>query len=256
MASLISEVLRQEYLWDTVTYGNSQKLDVWSKGTPKDAPVFVFIPGGAWLIGSRLHQGHAIMSRLVDRGWICVTMDYRTPRWPTPFTDVQSAWQWTRENIHTYGGSDFIALAGASAGGHMASLLGVTDNTIDRPDAVVSLYGVYSWDSPRPDHFVINQWVRNVVRPKDPRSASPIHHVHDSVPPFLIIHGDRDVITPESGAKAFYRKLAAASDEAAYLKIRGGHHGFDLFQKSCTTLAIDAIEKFLDRQRLEFEEAS
>lgn len=253
---MISEALRQQYLWDTVPYANGQKLDIWSKGTPRNAPVFVFIPGGGWLIGDRRHQGHAIMSHLVDQGWICVTMDYRTPRWPDPFTDVCAAWDWTRENIHQYGGGDFIAVGGASAGGHMASLLGVTDNSIDRPDAVVSLYGVYSWDSPRPDHFLINQWVKGVVRPKDLYAASPIHHVHDSVPPFLIIHGDRDVITPESGAKAFYRKLATVSDDAGYLKVRGGHHGFDLFQKDQTAQAIAAIEHFLTRQIIEFKESA
>lgn len=247
---MISPQTRRRHLGRTITYAHGQKLDIWLPKNPTNAPVFVFVPGGAWVMGDRRHQGHAIMSHLVSQGWICVTMDYRTApihRWPAPFEDVCAAWGWVKQNIADYGGGDFIAIGGASAGGHMASLLGMTGE----PDAVVSLYGVYSWDSRRPDHWLINRFVRTVVIDgKVPREASPIHLVSRGVSPFLIIHGDRDILTPESGAWAFARKLEGVT-YADYLKVRGGHHGFDLFQPHLTKVAVDRIDSFLAGQLAE-----
>lgn len=244
---MISLATRAKHVAHTIEYARGQKLDIWLPESPTNAPAFVYVPGGAWVMGDRRHQGHAIMEHLVGQGWICVTMDYRTApihRWPAPFEDVCAAWQWVKDNIADYGGGDFIAVGGASAGAHMASLLGMTGE----PDAVVSLYGVYSWDSKRADHWLINRFVRTVVAGgKVPREASPIHLVRPGVSPFLIIHGDRDILTPESGALAFADKLSAAT-EVDYLTARGGHHGFDLFQSGLTRIAVDRIDRFLARQ--------
>ncbi|KAR58043.1 esterase LipC [Mycobacterium tuberculosis TKK-01-0003] len=57
-----------------VLYGDdpAQLLDVWRrKDMPtKPAPVLIFVPGGAWVHGSRAIQGYAVLSRLgvpIDR---------------------------------------------------------------------------------------------------------------------------------------------------------------------------------------------
>lgn len=242
---MISLATRAKHVSHTIEYAHGQKLDIWSPENPINAPVFVFIPGGAWVMGDRRHQGHAIMSHLVSKGWICVTMDYRTApihRWPTPINDVQAAMDWVDANIHLYGGGEYIAIGGASAGAHMAALLSGC------ADAVVLLYGVYSWDSKRADHWLINKFVRTVVaRDGVIRADSPIHDIYPLSPPTLILHGDLDIITPESGAKAFAEKLSAVT-EVDYLTVRGGHHGFDLFQPSLTKVAVDRIDRFLARQ--------
>lgn len=249
----------RRHLTATVEYRPGVKLDIYqpvSQPFIPNRPVLMFIPGGAWLVGSRKGQGSALIAHLVEQGWICVAIDYRTApqhRWPAPFEDVTAAWNWVRKNIARYGGGDFIGLAGASAGGHMASLLGVTDHSIDRPDCVIPFYGVYSWDSHRPDHWLINRFVETMISDREHlRDASPIHHVHDSVPPFLIIHGDRDFITPESGAKAFHRKLP----DSQYYSVRGGHHGFDVINAQQTAGALARIDTFLEEQLVDFDVAS
>src|SRR6476661_5926020 len=80
----------------TVHYGDhpSQVLDVWRSqehpGVP--APVLIYIPGGAWVFGSRALQGHALMAHLVRRGWVCRSLQYRTSpqhRWPRQMTDAK-----------------------------------------------------------------------------------------------------------------------------------------------------------------------
>ena len=120
----------------SVRYGDlpSQLLDVWR---PKDlpvepAPVLIFVPGGAWVHGSRLLQGYALMSHLAEMGWVCLSIDYRVAphhRWPAHITDVKTAIAWARANVDKFGGDrNFVAIAGCSAGGHLAALAGLTPN--------------------------------------------------------------------------------------------------------------------------------
>ncbi|ORB09751.1 esterase, partial [Mycolicibacterium moriokaense] len=78
------------------------------------APVLVFVPGGAWVHGSRLLQGYALMSHLAELGWVCLSIDYRvSPKntWPDHIVDVKRALAWIKENIADYGGDpDFVAI--------------------------------------------------------------------------------------------------------------------------------------------------
>ena len=58
-----------------VPYGDEpgQVLDVWRRADlTGPAPVLVFIPGGAWIFGSRVLQGHELMAHLVELGWVCL----------------------------------------------------------------------------------------------------------------------------------------------------------------------------------------
>lgn len=237
-----------------------QQLDIWGPTSPDaPAPVLLFVPGGGWMIGHRRGQAHELMSHLVDQGWICVAISYRTaPRdhWPAPFDDVKSAMRWIRRYIEDFGGDpDFVAIAGASAGGHMASLAGLTFTTFtDKPDAVVSLYGVYDWESRGTvyregflrilEKVIVGKSQRR--HPKIFRDASPVNHVRPDAPPFLIIHGTSDFLTPVSGARRFNEKLSAVSKEVvAYHEIRGGQHAFDLINSRQSRDAITLIDEFL-----------
>ena len=116
----------------SVPYGDEpgQVLDVWRReDLAGPAPVLVFVPGGAWVFGSRILQGHALMAHLAEQGWVCLSVQYRTSpshRWPRQVVDVTSAIAWARANAEQYGGDpSFVAVAGCSAGGHMASLAGL-----------------------------------------------------------------------------------------------------------------------------------
>lgn len=242
--------LRRKHLKATVTYAHGQKLDIWAPESPHDAPVLMYIPGGAWTIGDRRFQGYGLMSHLVEQGWICVSVGYRTAplhRWPDPFDDVKAAWRWVNANIHHFGGSSYRIVSGASAGGHMASLLGLTDTTYSKPNGVISFYGAYDWASPRADHWLLRRYVETVVADDrtDLRAASPLHQIHAEAPPFLILHGGNDLLTPVSGARQFFRKLdrhaAVAPD---MLEIPGAVHGFDLVSQDHTDLALDRIDEW------------
>lgn len=271
----------RQHVTHTVRYNETgQRLDVWRPDLLKlpptvqncgGAPVFFFVPGGAWMVGRRRGQAHELMAHLVERGWICVAIDYRTApadQWPAPLIDVKTALNWTQDHIADLGGDpNFIVVAGASAGGHMASLAGLTP---DRPPlanppwhdvypaAVVSLYGVYDW-APRDGFYNkgFTQILEKVIVGKSPREhpeiyrdASPIHHVRPDAPPFLVIHGTSDVITPVAGARRFVKRLRAVSHEpVCYREIPGAHHAFDLINPAQSKEAIQLIDTFLTNVR-------
>jgi acetyl esterase/lipase len=95
----------------SIRHGNhpAQLLDVWRlpELSSEPAPVLLFVPGGAWVQGTRVLQGHTLLSRLVKQGWVCLTMDYRVSpvhRWPRDIADVNAAIAWARANVDQYGG--------------------------------------------------------------------------------------------------------------------------------------------------------
>ena len=256
----------------SVPYGEEpgQLLDVWRRADlVGPAPVLVFIPGGAWVFGSRILQGHELMAHLVEMGWVCLSVQYRTSprhRWPRQIVDVKAAIAWARNNVHDFGGDrEFVAVAGCSAGGHMASLVGLTPGDphweADLPasadtsvDAVVSVYGRYDWeDRSTPERARFMDFLERVVvkreqsrKPDLFRTASPLARVHPAAPPFLILHGDSDVIIPVAEARTFVARLRAASNSpVGYVELPGAGHGFDLTDGTRTGAAVRAIGLFL-----------
>ena len=257
----------------SVHYGDhpSQLLDVWRNqehpGAP--APVLIYIPGGAWVFGSRTLQGHALMAHLIRRGWICLSLEYRTSpqhRWPRQMTDVKAGIAWARANVADFGGDPkFVVAAGCSAGGHLATLAGLTANDpqwqTELPadadtsvDAVVSLYGLYDWhDRSTVQRARFMEFLERVVvkrsqvrHPEVFEAASPVDRIHEAAPPFLVVHGSRDSLIPVDEARAFVQKLRSVSAATVgYVELPGVGHGFDLVDGARTGAVVAAIGRFL-----------
>lgn len=266
----------RRYLYrSAVQYGSdrTQVLDVWRrKNLPAGpAPVLVFVPGGAWVQGSRMLQGYALLSHLAEQGWVCLSIDYRTAphhRWPRHIVDVKTAIAWAHANVDKYGGDrDFVVIAGCSAGGHLAALAGLTgddaelsaqlpDGADTSVDAVVGIYGRYDWqDRSTTERLRFIDFLERVVvgkridrSPEVYRTASPIARVHTTAPPFFVIHGDNDTIIPVEQARAFVDRLRSVSrSKAAYLELPGAGHAFDLTDGARTPITVTAIGLFLNR---------
>jgi acetyl esterase/lipase len=259
----------------SVRYGDSpsQLLDVWRpKELPaQPAPVMIFVPGGAWVHGGRILQGYALMSHMADLGWVCLSIDYRVAPnhpWPQHITDVKTAIAWARANVDKFGGDrNFVAIAGTSAGGHLAALAGLTPNDaeyqVDLPDgsdtsvdAVVGIYGRYDWeDRSTVERARFVDFLERVVvkrkiakRPEIFRNASPIARIHDSAPPFLVIHGGGDTVIPVQQARDFVEKLGNVSRSAvSYAELPGAGHGFDMTDGARTGSTATAIGLFLNQ---------
>ncbi|WP_162464284.1 MULTISPECIES: alpha/beta hydrolase [unclassified Mycolicibacterium] len=266
---------RRDVYRTSVRYGDdpAQLLDVWRpKNLPSEpAPVLLFVPGGAWVHGGRILQGYALLSHLARQGWVCLSIDYRVAphhRWPRHLTDVKAAIAWARANVDKFGGDrNFVAVAGCSAGGHLAALAGLTPNDPelqgDLPDgadtsvdAVVGIYGRYDWEDRSTEERVrfVDFLERVVVgrkidrHPEIYRQASPIAQIHPDAPPFLVIHGTADSVIPVAQARSFVDRLKAVSrSEVGYVELPGAGHAFDITDGARTGAMATAIGLFLNQ---------
>lgn len=253
--------------------GIRQQLDIYRPRNipPKGCPVLLQIHGGAWVIGDKTHQALPLMTLLASRGWICVAANYRlspSVGFPTHLEDCKSALCWIREHGKDYGmNPDFVAVTGGSAGGHLAALMGLTENRADlqkaHPDtdtsiqACIPFYGVYDLMVRYNQHpnretyqaFIHNRVIHSSVT-EDPQLwqlASPISHIHDNAPPFLTIHGDRDSLAVVSEGRIFHKKLAETSrNPAIYMELPGAEHAFDTVHSLRTEHVINGIHRFLE----------
>ncbi|HET9877247.1 MAG TPA: alpha/beta hydrolase [Mycobacterium sp.] len=266
---------RRHLYRSSVRYGSdpAHLLDVWRrKDLPVEpAPVLIFVPGGAWVHGSRKLQGYALLSHLAEQGWVCLSIDYRVAphhRWPRHIVDVKTAIAWARANVDKFGGDrNFVAVAGCSAGGHLAALAGLSGNDPEfigklpagadtSVDAVVAIYGRYDWqDRSTPERVEFVDFLERVVvgrtirrHPDVYRKASPIARVHPKAPPFLVVHGSKDTVVPVGQARSFVERLRVVSRSVVgYLELPGAGHGFDLTDGARTGAVSTAIGLFLNQ---------
>ncbi|MFZ1162046.1 alpha/beta hydrolase fold domain-containing protein [Mycobacterium sp.] len=266
---------RRRYAAQTsdIVYGPDPRdnmLDIWRHPDVKAGdrtPVVLQIPGGAWTVNGRRPQAYPLMGRLVEQGWMCVSIDYsKSPRksWPAHIIDVKRALAWVRENIADYGGDpDFIAVTGGSAGGHLASLVALTANDrrlqpgFEKVDTTVQaaapFYGVYDLTDiekmnemmlPFLELFVMK--ARYADQPELFELASPVTHVHRGAPPFFVLHGENDSVIPSVQAQAFCGALRdAGAPTVCYAELPNAHHAFDLFSTVRSRFAADAVADFL-----------
>ena len=252
-------------------YGRANLADVWRRrDLPPDgkAPVLVQVPGGAWAIGWRRPQAYPLMSHLADRGWICVSLNYRVSplhTWPDHIVDVKRALMWVKENIASYGGDpDFVAITGGSAGGHLAALAALTPNDpqfqpgFEDADtsvvAAVPLYGRYDWFTTTGNgrrefiaflqKFVVKQpFGENREIYLD---ASPICRLIPDAPPFFVLHGRDDSIIPVGEAREFVAAMRDVSKSpVVYAELPHTQHGFDIFGSPRAHYAAEAVGQFL-----------
>jgi acetyl esterase/lipase len=272
-----NELIRRRYVERaaTVQYGPHSRVnraDIWRRGDlPRDgkAPVLLQVPGGAWAIGMRKPQAYPLLSHMADRGWVCVSIDYRvSPRhtWPDHIVDVKRALAWIKEHIAEFGGDpDFVAITGGSAGGHLSSLAALTpDDPQYQPGfeaadtsvvAAVPIYGRYDWVSTKGSgrkEFIAFLQKFVVKKPFTEHrqvyeDASSIKRIRPDAPPFFILHGQDDSIIPVSEGREFAEALREVSTSTvAYAEIPHAQHAFDFYYGSPRAhYTAQAVEEFL-----------
>ncbi|MDT7726867.1 MAG: hypothetical protein QOI21_3443 [Actinomycetota bacterium] len=254
--------------------GKRFMLDVYQPREPvTGAPVLLQIHGGGWVIGEKEQQGVPLMQHMAERGWICVAINYPlSPKahWPEHIIAAKRAVGWIRENIHTYGGdASFLAVTGGSAGGHLATLLALTQNDpklqpgfedIDTSiQACSPHYGVYDFaatSGSRASAARLESLIAKYVfaKDKDPVTflddyiaASPLDRITDEAPPFFVIHGERDSLVPAREARGFVQRLRENSNSpVAYAEIPGAQHAFDVFPSIRSAHVVRGVERFLE----------
>ena len=216
----------------------------------------------AWRQLEQWRPRHAAPSRifparsaaLAAQGYVVASINYRLSqeaRFPAALQDVKSAIRWLRGHAPAYGGDTTrLAVWGASAGGQLAALAGVTcgvprfepegevgrEAPSDCAEAVIDWYGAHRLAEPGG-----RQWQAGHgglrPRPRSPsaegrylgcepaacapglaRLASPLAFISVGAPPFLIQHGAADAtVSPKQSQKlydALKQKGRAGRDRA------------------------------------------
>ncbi len=209
--------------------GGAPALDVYSFDGAQNAPVMVYVHGGAWMIGDKrqVHDKPAFFNGL---GMVFVSVNYDLVPASTvegQLSDIDYALHWVSQNIGRYGGDPHnIHLFGHSAGAHLVSMTAVAPlpfaaQMIARGDirSVVS-NDTRAYDIPRIAREARGgRLPRLYVRPfgLDPtrwEALSPIYHLHANqrLPDFLLMYSSE-------GNSA--RRQAFAMDFADRLRASG-----------------------------------
>ena len=204
------------------------------------APVVVFLHGGGWSTGG-LDTHDGVCRRLADQsGCAVLSVEYRlAPEHPYPaaITDVELVVAWLRDGGSVDHGIDpsRLAVAGDSAGGHLAALTArrardagtplafqllvypVIDPAMNYPDL-----GDYGLDA----HAMTFYW--DAFAPPGVNRAhpdlAPLAADLAGLPPALVITAEYDVLRDEG--ETYGTALAAAGVPAVTTRYLGVNHGF------------------------------
>jgi acetyl esterase/lipase len=251
--------------------GRTLKLDIYhGRSDETDRPVFVYLHGGAWIMGSRREQGLPIIHHLARNGWLCFSLSYRLSPgagWPDHLVDVKAGLSWVRNHASEYGGdATFAVVSGGSAGGHLAAMAGLTANQpqyqpgFEEADTsvqvAVPIYGIYDMtnrlgrQSPQFLSRLVEPLVVKAYLEDEPDKffdASPIDRIHKDAPTFVMPHGDRDTMSPIEEARAFARKLKTLSTaRVVYMEFPGAQHIFDIGYSYQSAQMIEGILSVLE----------
>jgi acetyl esterase/lipase len=273
--TLVARTIRNIDYWGDGR--RSHRLDVVVRRgqCPERAPVFVYIHGGAWMIGDKREQGFPLLFELARRGWVGVTINYRlSPRatWPEHIVDCKRAMAWVREHIAEYGGDPgFVAVSGGSAGGHLAALLALSagdpafqpgfEDADTHVDACVPIYGQYDMTchgggKTLRDWGELRMFEKRIFKttytehPEVFEAASPILRLRPDAPPFFVIHGRNDTLIPVADAREFAHELRTVSRAPVlYAELPYTQHAFDVLPSVRSAHMVAAVVRFLEGVR-------
>jgi pectinesterase len=121
-------------------------LDVYRPADDRARPAILIVHGGGWITGDRIME-RAFAKHLAALGWVAVPVSYRLGapgRFPAPVQDLRAAVRWLRRHAAEQGiDPKRVAVAGGSAGGTLAAMLGAVngDPSFDEAPATDGVSG-------------------------------------------------------------------------------------------------------------------
>ncbi|MCU1572322.1 MAG: esterase/lipase [Micrococcaceae bacterium] len=238
-------------------------------------PAVVHFHGGGWRVGARSSLGPAVdrldlspIKRLVAAGFVVVSADYRlssVATFPAQLLDAKAAVRWLRAHAADYNVDPSRIYAwGDSAGGHLASLVGLTGGMEDSVAAVAAWYpptdllhmgeqglpdAVANADAPGSRESLL-LGAQPSEAPDKAAAASPVTYVGDHAPPFFLAHGTADRFVPTAQSVTFAAALEAAGADVELLLVEGADHMWQLPDRNPAAAleAADATIEFFRRQ--------
>lgn len=229
--------------------GHELKLDLYLPKDVKKPPLVVFIHGGSWRANS---YKKCATPWLTEYGFAVASISYRLSQvavFPAQIHDCKAAVRWLRAHAGEFGyDATKIGVAGTSAGGHLALLLGTTGGVAEYEgtvggdldqsstvQAVVDYYGptdfiLRSQNQPAKtenEDSPVRQLIGGPVKENQERArfASPVFQVGKGDAPLLILHGDKDTTVYLDQSQRMEKAYQDAGLDVALQVVPGGKHG-------------------------------
>lgn len=186
-------------------------LDVFRPEKEGKLPALILVHGGGWRAGDRSMQV-PLAQIIASKGFVTVTVEYQLSleaKFPAAVHNIKATIRWMRANAEKYGiDATRIAIGGASAGGQLAMLVGMTpgiesfegnmgyESFSSTVQAVIDIDGVVDFMAPMslnlnrkpdsPDIF----WLEGSFydRPERWKEASSIFWANEKSAPVLFLN--------------------------------------------------------------------
>lgn len=218
----------------------------------KNKYVVICIHGGGWTTGRKdndewsggdmIHQAR-IFAQL---GYVGVAISYRSIKNDDTdildlIDDCKKAVLYVKEKLNT--DNEHIVLIGDSAGAHLATNLGISDDDGVRPKMVIACNPVLD---------CVNKFQYASDNEETRLLASPLFAKVNKCAEFLFINGDADRTTPVEDAAKMNKKLNDAGFKSELIVLKGILHAFILYDYRSTDGEVirymEIIEKYLDEK--------
>ena len=212
------------------------------------APVLLWIHGGGFTGGDKAQKREQnIGTNLSAHGYVVLSINYMLQQkggalaWPQNLQDCKTAVRWLRANAaRLHLDPDRIAVAGGSAGGHLASMVALTkpEDGLDPKGP----YGEFSCAVQAGMDFYgcvdLTTWHDSTMFGKTKaqdadlyRKASAQTYARKDSPPMLILHGTADKTVDIKQSETLEAALQKAGAEVEFVRVPGAPHTFDLQPK-------------------------
>jgi acetyl esterase/lipase len=229
--------------------GRKERLDVYlphlrSEDFSKPKPGVLFIHGGGFIGGDKgEYRTASVCTDLARAGYVVVSCNYILgPKdnpgvWPRNIADCRDAVRWMRANADLLGLDPArIAVAGGSAGGYLALMVGLSDDKTGpggdpsakhsaKVSAVIDMYGVVNFSKHGKGDVP-------GVSAEGQAAYLPENQCDESDPPVLVFHGTDDKIVDIEQSRSLVAALSRARTEHDFVTVEGAPHTFDLRPRS------------------------
>lgn len=168
-------------------------LDIYYPTSTENYATIVWFHGGGLTGGNK-----EIPDELKNKGVCIIGVNYRLyPKVnaPTYIEDAAAAVSWVFNNINSFGGdSSLIFISGHSAGGYLASMIGLDKSWLHKHDIDANrIAGLIPFSGHTITHFTVRE--ERGIPGTQPiiDNLAPLFHVRSDAPPLTLIIGDREL---------------------------------------------------------------